>query len=414
MATMMGSVVPPSRDSVKRVADLPDILSTGRTFRADGAICTWALPVMPEGSMPNQNVVLTGFDSRGDGNMRGPDYQLIIGTLITHATNDQTYTMLVTTNGLRGPYANVAAMENEPTTIVSINEIDETTDTPWDTGADGVTWGVPSNTTYTLKVYASVDMNTITVTLTDNDRAETHTASYTADGTLAGDGMFTEVDLYLGHPPGPTGSTGLTHVYGMECVSRENFDILLNGNGVNEAGAVEVGTFYNSDETEGVTYTYTLVSGTGSTDNALFSITDGALAFKIAPTSTGTKAIRVRCTDSNGVYYEEPMTITTVDTTAPVVTAFTIPSTGTDYSVTPASATATDAVGATHFKITEVDTKPTSSSAGWVAAASFTSTPYSIVTQNGTGTYTLYCWAKDAAGNVSDASISDSIDLTIS
>jgi hypothetical protein len=57
--------------------------------------------------------------------------------------------------------------------------------------------------------------------------------------------------------------------------------------------------------------------------------------------------------------------------------------------------TATDAAGVSGYLITESATPPAAGAAGWTASAP---TTYAVA---GDGTYTLYPWAKDAAGNVS-------------
>ena len=97
------------------------------------------------------------------------------------------------------------------------------------------------------------------------------------------------------------------------------------------------------------------------------------------------------------------------DTAPPTITSFTIPATGTSYSVDITSMTATDNLGVVSgYMITEVNVAPIPSDIGWSAS------PVSSygVTNGGSGTYTLYAWAKDPSGNVS-SSASASIDLTI-
>ena len=77
-----------------------------------------------------------------------------------------------------------------------------------------------------------------------------------------------------------------------------------------------VGTFSTTDADPGDTHTYSLVEGTGDDDNDSFTLeTDGTL--KIAAVlDYETKAgytIRVRTTDSGGLWTEEAFTITTTD-----------------------------------------------------------------------------------------------------
>ncbi len=70
------------------------------------------------------------------------------------------------------------------------------------------------------------------------------------------------------------------------------------------------------------TFTYALVGGAGSTNNASFSISGGQLLTGVANLNAGTYSVRIRTTDSgeqpNNLYFEKAFTITVNDTTAPV------------------------------------------------------------------------------------------------
>jgi hypothetical protein len=65
---------------------------------------------------------------------------------------------------------------------------------------------------------------------------------------------------------------------------------------------------------EGNTFTYSLVDGDGSTDNAAFTIARGwlktAAVFHYAAKQS--YSIRVRVTDQGGLWYEQPFVITVV------------------------------------------------------------------------------------------------------
>ncbi len=74
------------------------------------------------------------------------------------------------------------------------------------------------------------------------------------------------------------------------------------------ASATTLGTLTSTDFNLGNTFSYTLVSGTGSGDNALFGISSNTLSTASA-ISKGTYNIRIRSTDNSSLYYEEPMTI---------------------------------------------------------------------------------------------------------
>jgi hypothetical protein len=97
---------------------------------------------------------------------------------------------------------------------------------------------------------------------------------------------------------------------------------------------------------------------------------------------------------------------TGADTTLPVVSGFTIPSTASSLNVTITTFTATDNVGVTGFLVNESAAKPLATAAGWS-----TSRPSSY-TFTSAGAKTLYAWAKDAAGNVSN-SLSRTVTVTV-
>jgi len=85
------------------------------------------------------------------------------------------------------------------------------------------------------------------------------------------------------------------------------------------------------------------------------------------------------------------------DITKPIVTAFTIPAISTSLVVPVSIFTATDNEAVTGFKLTETSAAPLEGDAGWTTV---TPTSYTFATE---GTKTLYAWAKDEAGNVSES-----------
>lgn len=95
-----------------------------------------------------------------------------------------------------------------------------------------------------------------------------------------------------------------------------------------------------------------------------------------------------------------------LETVAPNVTTFTVTSTATSLTVTGITFAATDNVAVTGYRITETSSTPLANAAGWLATAP---TSYTFTTA---GSKTLYAWAKDAAGNVSQ-SVSRTVTITI-
>ncbi|HEY9628940.1 MAG TPA: cadherin domain-containing protein [Coleofasciculaceae cyanobacterium] len=90
-------------------------------------------------------------------------------------------------------------------------------------------------------------------------------------------------------------------------------NLLLSPSAVDEnrpVGTV-VGTFATQDPDPGDTFTYTLVTGTGSTDNAAFTIVNGELRLNVVPDfETKTSySVRVRTTDVGGKFFEKAFTV---------------------------------------------------------------------------------------------------------
>ena len=76
-----------------------------------------------------------------------------------------------------------------------------------------------------------------------------------------------------------------------------------------------IGQFSSTDEDANDTFTYSLVTGTGDTDNGLFSIVSDELqnAAILDFETQETYSIRVRTTDNGGEFFEETFTITVTD-----------------------------------------------------------------------------------------------------
>ena len=88
------------------------------------------------------------------------------------------------------------------------------------------------------------------------------------------------------------------------------------------AGAnATVGTFATTDPNVGDTFTYTLVSGAGSTDNAAFNVSGNSLhangSFDFETKSSYT--VRVRTTDQGGLFFENTFAIAVTNVNEPVV-----------------------------------------------------------------------------------------------
>ncbi len=87
---------------------------------------------------------------------------------------------------------------------------------------------------------------------------------------------------------------------------------------------VTVGTLQTSDTNRGDSHTYSLVSGAGSTDNDLFTLSGTSLqAINPQNMDPGTYSVRVRTEDLGGLTREEAFSITVIDNIAPEVQSIT-------------------------------------------------------------------------------------------
>jgi Ca2+-binding RTX toxin-like protein len=94
-------------------------------------------------------------------------------------------------------------------------------------------------------------------------------------------------------------------------------DISLSNTAIPEGVLAEtvVGTFSTTDPDANDTFTYELISGTGDTDNALFTITENYLTIDVTPDfeTQPSYDIRVRTTDQWGDSFEEQFTVNVND-----------------------------------------------------------------------------------------------------
>ena len=103
-------------------------------------------------------------------------------------------------------------------------------------------------------------------------------------------------------------------------------DIALSATGIaeNAPGGAAIGTLTTTDVDAGDTFTYTLVSGTGDTDNASFTI-DGGTLQTTASFNFETKSsysVRIRSADQGGLSTEKQFTIAVTNVNeAPTVTS---------------------------------------------------------------------------------------------
>jgi len=115
----------------------------------------------------------------------------------------------------------------------------------------------------------------------------------------------------------------------------------------NNAAGATVGTLSAADADAGDTHTFTLVSGTGDTDNAAFTIEGSELKLS-APANfeaQSSYSVRVLATDAGGLTHEKPFTVTITDGNEPPG----------DISLSAASIAENNAAGATVGTLSAAD-----------------------------------------------------------
>jgi|GEM_PF-6483172 len=155
-------------------------------------------------------------------------------------------------------------------------------------------------------------------------------------------------------------------------------DVTLNPSALAENNATNavVGTLAAADVDLGDTHTYSFVSGSGSVDNGSFTISGSSLRLSLSADyeTKSSYAVRLRATDSTGLYYEKALTVTILNVNeAPTVVG---PLT---------QAMIEDGQEALTFTVADVDTQV---SALTLVASSSTNQallPVSRVTVSGTG-----------------------------
>ncbi|WP_162528382.1 cadherin repeat domain-containing protein, partial [Microcystis aeruginosa] len=94
-------------------------------------------------------------------------------------------------------------------------------------------------------------------------------------------------------------------------------NLALSATTVNENVPVNtvIGTFSTTDPDTGNSFTYSLIAGTGDTDNTAFSIVGNQLQINNSPDfeTKNSYSIRVKTTDQGGLSFEKTLTITVND-----------------------------------------------------------------------------------------------------
>jgi hypothetical protein len=162
-------------------------------------------------------------------------------------------------------------------------------------------------------------------------------------------------------------------------------------------------TTIGSNPTSPTNNTSATFAFTATEANATFACRLDGESFAVCTTpksyaglTEGSHTFEVRATDLAGNIDPSPADfIWIIDTQSPVIASFTLPGTASSLSVPISSFTATDSVGVTGYLLAESATPPTPSDPGWRATPP---ADFNFATE---GDKTLYAFARDGAGNIS-------------
>ncbi len=284
------------------------------------AVGTLSATVTPVGTMVNTYVLVTGEGSTDN------DLFTVDGTTIKTAAVLDFEVAATRSIRVKATDANGETFEKALTITVT----DVTTPTALALSSSSIAENQPIDTV--IGTLSATDPNTeatFTFTLVSGT-GDTDNARFNISGTSLRSSQVFDFDA----TPGPFSLRARVTNNGGETLE-QIFAITLNDGGVSDialsasterenlpAGAT-VGTLSSTVVPVDTAVTYALVTGEGSTDNALFTAdgstikTTATLDFEAA----ATRSIRVKATDANGETFEKVFTITVTDVPAPTTLA---------------------------------------------------------------------------------------------
>ncbi|WP_281297254.1 beta strand repeat-containing protein [Flavobacterium limnophilum] len=262
------------------------------------------------------NVSVTGWSTAaGTPSSQGGDNWFIYqGTSVTDVTNF----VFLWGNGSNAIINNTAIVPSQFVTPGSISSLWGTSDL----SNNNVTYLPPSLTLGTNAIALTVDPN---INGGIGFHADNNIYTGTKSGTKAA--LLTAIcnkDNWDGNEtttyditPGGANFSGINPIFTVTGANSAPTDIALTASSINENVAANstVGTLSSTDVDAGNTFTYTLVAGTGSTDNASFNISGSSLRITASPDfeTKSSYSVRVRTTDQGLLFFEKTFTITIND-----------------------------------------------------------------------------------------------------
>jgi large repetitive protein len=290
-----------------------------------GDTFTYAL-VAGAGSTDNASFAISGSSlvATNPSALSAGSYSIRVRTTdVAGNSFEQTFSITVTSNQAPAVTTPTAiALTDTSTTDTLSNQ----TGTLSATDADGIaSYGIQGGATggSTLVGAATYDVSKLgtygTLYVKSSDGSYVYVPNASAiNGRLANTSETFTVTATDSNASAATGTATLT--VNITGVNDTPTDIGLTATSVSQSGGTNatVGTLSTADADSGDTHTYTLVSGTGDTNNALFNISGTSLrATNAASMTPGTYTVRVQTTDAASATYAEAMTITVVDDVAP-------------------------------------------------------------------------------------------------
>ncbi|WP_448208305.1 DUF4347 domain-containing protein, partial [Azospirillum sp. sgz302134] len=213
----------------------------------------------------------------------------------------------------------VVASNDQPGTI---SDSDATANSVPENSAANTTVGVTASAT-------DPDGDTLTWTLTDDAGGRFQIDSSTGVVSVKS-GAVLDYESATSHTitaqaADPSGVTRTqTFTINVSDVNEAPTNISLASSTITQSAATagaSIGALSSTDPDAGQSFTYTLVSGTGSANNTSFDVSTGTLKVGATPLTAGTYSVRVRTTDngSPSQYYEKQFSITVTDNVPPVV-----------------------------------------------------------------------------------------------